>query len=130
MTHPVLQWVAAHDVSAFYEHEINYRQQFAYPPFSRLIKITFKHRDEPRAVAGAGQMAQALQQVAAIGVQVPVQALIPRIRNLYVQEVWIKCPKDQKLIAGVKAFIRAQGQHISAMKGNSALQVLFDVDPT
>lgn len=129
MTHPVLQWVKAHDVKSFYEHEIKYREQFAYPPFTRFIKITFKHRDEPRTVAAAGQMAQALQQMPELGVQGPVQALIARVRNLYVQEVWVKCPKNKSILENTKAFIKTQKEHITSAKGNSALQIQFDVDP-
>ncbi|MCB0696291.1 MAG: primosomal protein N' [Chitinophagaceae bacterium] len=129
LTHPVLQWVKAHDVRSFYEHEIKYREQFAYPPFTRFIKITFRHRDEPRTVAAAGQMAQALQQVPEVGVQGPVQALIPRVRNLYVQEVWVKCPRNMSVIENTKAFIKATKEYITSAKGNSSLQVQFDVDP-
>ncbi len=129
MAHPVLQWVKEHDVQAFYEHEIRYRQQFAYPPFARFIKITFKHSDEPKAVAAAGQMAQALQQIATIGVQGPVQALIPRVRNLYVQEVWVKCPRSKSVLQETKSFIRTQKDIITAAKGMSGVQVHFDVDP-
>jgi len=129
LTHPVLQWVKAHDVKSFYEHEIRYREQFAYPPFTRFIKITFRHRDETRAVAAAGQMAQALQQIPEIGVQGPVQALIARVRNLYVQEVWIKCPRSKNILESVKAFIRTQKEHIISTKGNSQVQIQFDIDP-
>lgn len=129
MAHPVLQWVREHDVKMYYEHEIRYRQQFAYPPFTRFIKITFKHRDEPKAIAAAAQMAQALQQVAGIGVQGPVQALIPRVRNLYVQEVWIKCPHSRSVLTETKAFIKTQRDIITSSRGLSAVQVQFDIDP-
>lgn len=129
MTHPVLQWVQAHDVRAFYEHEIHYRQQFAYPPFTRFIKITFRHREEPKAVAAAGQMAQALQQIQGIGVQGPVQALVPKVRNMYVQEVWVKCPRSHSILTETKTFIKTQKEIITAIRGNSSLQVHFDVDP-
>lgn len=129
MTHPVLQWVKEHNVKAFYGHEISYREQFAYPPYTRFIKITFKHREEPKAVAAAGQMAQALQDLTAIGVQGPVQALIPRVRNMYVQEVWVKCPKSKTIIEETKAKLKEQKQIITAEKGYSSLQIQFDVDP-
>lgn len=129
VAHPVLQWVREHDVRAFYEHEISYRQQFGYPPFSRFIRMTFKHRDETKAVAAAGSLAQALQQVAGISVQGPVQALIPKVRNLYVQEVWIKCPRDQRLLIYVKAFIKTHCSRLVAERGNSGVLIIPDVDP-
>ena len=128
-THPVLQWVQDHDVQAFYEHEIRYRNQFDYPPYSRLIKIIFKHKDEPKAIQGAAQMTEMLKNIEGIIVQGPVAALIARVRNLYIQEVWIKCPRDTKTLDRVKDFIKAQRQFIVSQKGNANLQVLFDVDP-
>ncbi|MBA3827952.1 MAG: primosomal protein N' [Taibaiella sp.] len=129
LTHPVLHWVQAHDVKAFYETEIKYREQFAYPPYTRLIKIIFRHRDEPKAIHAAAQMAQALNTIEGIQVQGPVPALVARVRNQYIQEVWIKCPRDTRLLDKVKTFLKAQRSTITAQRGNTSLQVLFDVDP-
>lgn len=129
LQHPVLQWVQHHDVRAFYEAEIKYREQFAYPPFSRLIKIVCKHKDEPKAIEAAGRMAQALQSIEGIGIQGPVPALVARVRNLYIQEIWLKCPRDARLLETVKAMIKEQRQAILALKGNNTLQILPDVDP-
>ncbi len=33
-----------HDYKKFYENEIAMRKQFFYPPFSRLIRLTLKHK--------------------------------------------------------------------------------------
>jgi primosomal protein N' (replication factor Y) len=129
LQHPALQWVQQHDVAAFYENEIRYREYFSYPPFSRLIKISFKHKDEPKAIEAATQMVTALQQVEAIHVQGPVPALVSRIKNLYIQEVWIKCPRDSRTLEQVKTFLKQQKQYITGIKGNNSLQVIFDVDP-
>ena len=42
--HPLLQLVMAHDYKAFYEQEIIARKNFFYPPFSRIIQISFRHK--------------------------------------------------------------------------------------
>ena len=127
--HPVLQWVKDHDVATFYRSEIKYREYFAYPPFSRLIKITFKHRDEPKAIAAATMMAQSLNTVPGITVQGPGPAIISRVRDQYIQEIWIKCPRDNKLIESVKQFLKVQKQYILNQRGNTSVQIVFDVDP-
>lgn len=127
--HPVLTWVQEHDVRSFYEHEIKYREYFLYPPFTRLIKIVFKHKDEVVAMNGGVQMVQALQKLENIVVQGPVPALVSRVRNLYVQEVWLKCPRDIRTIEAAKNIIKEQRQLITAKRGNSGLQILPDVDP-
>jgi primosomal protein N' (replication factor Y) len=129
MQHPVLQWVQQHDVQAFYETEIKAREHFAYPPFVRLIKIIFKHRDEPKAIQAATQMVQTLQTIEGIGVQGPVPALVARVRNMFIQEVWVKCPRDAGIINAVKKCIRDERQRITGIRGNNSLQILSDVDP-
>lgn len=129
LQHPVLQWVQNHDVRAFYENEIKVREYFSYPPFTRLIKIVFKHRDEPKAVEAAAQMVEALQTIEGIGVQGPVPGIVARVRNQYIQEVWIKCPRDARVLEAVKKLLREQRQIITAKKGFNNLQILFDVDP-
>jgi primosomal protein N' (replication factor Y) len=129
LTHPTLHMVKEHSVSSFYRSEIKYREQFAYPPFSRLIKIVFRHRDEAKAMQAAGLMAEALQKVPNITVQGPGPAIIARVRDQYIQEIWLKCPKDNKLIDTVKDFLKAQRQHILNQRGYSNVQIVFDVDP-
>lgn len=129
MQHPVLQWVKDHDVHAFYLHEIKFREHFAYPPFSRLIKIILKHKDEAKAVSVATQIAEGLQKVEGIAVQGPGPAIIPRVRNQYIQEIWIKCPRDNKTLDSVKHFLKQQKDYVLGKKGNTNVQVIFDVDP-
>lgn len=129
LQHPVLSWVREHQVQAFYEHEIKYRSLFGYPPYSRLIKVSFKHKDEQKAIASSAQLAQALQQIAGIQVQGPVPALVSRVRNLFIHEVWVKSPRDAKSLEQLKAYLKHERQLITGQRGFSGVQVLFDVDP-
>ncbi len=127
--HPVLQWVKNHDVHAFYTNEIRYREQFFYPPFSRIIKISFKHTEEDRAAQAAQIMAEALATIEGIAVQGPGPAMVPRVRNQYIREIWIKCPRNNILVNKVKFFIKEQRLYILGLKGNANVQIVFDVDP-
>jgi primosomal protein N' (replication factor Y) len=127
--HPVLKWVQQHDVQAFYNEEIKFREYFAYPPFTRLVKIMCRHKDENKAIAGASHMAKALQAIQGIIIQGPVPALIPRVRNNFIWEIWLKCPRDNKLINGIKVLMKEEKQLITSQRGLSQLQIIFDVDP-
>lgn len=129
VTHPVLQWVKDHDVHGFYKNEIKFREYFSYPPFSRIIKLLFKHKDEPKAITVANMMAEALRTFAGIVVQGPGPAIVSRVRNQYIQEIWLKCPRDNKLIEQLKPYLKSQKQYILAQRGNADVQVIFDVDP-
>ena len=44
--HYVLSYVKAYDYKGFFEREIAYRQELAYPPFAKLIRIIFRKQDE------------------------------------------------------------------------------------
>lgn len=129
LTHPVLHRVKEHDVQGFYTEEIKFREYFSYPPFSRLIKISVKHTQENKAISAATHIAQALQTISGIIVQGPGPALVQRVRNMYIQEVWLKCPRDNKLLDSVKAFIHEQKQYVVSQKGYTSIQVIADVDP-
>jgi primosomal protein N' (replication factor Y) len=128
-THPVLRWVVDHDVAAFYRHEIGYREYFQYPPFVRIIKVIFKHKEEVKAVQAAIQMAEALSKLEGIVVQGPAPGLIARLRNLYVQEIQLKCPRDQTVLVLVKNFLKEERLRIISTRGIGAVQIAIDVDP-
>lgn len=128
LQHPVLQWVKQHDTRSFYINEIGYRQQFNYPPFSRIIKIICRHREEQKAIDGATEMAQPLLQIEGITVQGPLPASVARVRNQFVQEVWIKCPRENAILHQVKNTLKQQRILTASKRGFSALQIIFDVD--
>ncbi len=127
--HPVLKWVQDHDIASFYRHEIKHREQYFYPPFSRLIRIIFRHADEEKTAQAAQLMADALQTIQGIGVQGPGAAIVPRVRNQYIYEIWIKCPRISAITDSVKTFLKEQRRHIGSQRGNANVQIVFDVDP-
>ena len=47
--HYVIQAAAQHDVKGFYQHELDQRKRLGYPPFSRLVRLEFRHADPVKA---------------------------------------------------------------------------------
>ncbi len=129
LRHQILHWVQLHDLESFFLHEITERERFFYPPFSRLIKVSFRHKDEVRALQAATELATQLQELKEIFVHGPAAALVARIRNQYIFEILIKCPRDTKVLKRTRQFLKVQRSLITGKKGNSGLQVIFDVDP-
>jgi primosomal protein N' (replication factor Y) len=127
--HPVLQWVKDHDFRSYYHTETGTRQQFGYPPFSRMIKLTCRHRDENKASQAAADLSEALKKIKDLNIQGPAAALVPRVRNYYLQEIWIKLPRDNAFIQQAKEHILTIINNLLQGRGNSALQVIADVDP-
>lgn len=129
LDHPVLQWVKDHDYRAFYQAELQARQHFNYPPFTRLIKLTCKHRNDKTNGLAAMLLSSLLEAIPGVEVKGPAPALVPRIRNYYLQEVWIKIAKNTTSLATIKEAIRQVIQKVLQTRGNSALQIVPDVDP-
>src|SRR6266542_234511 len=88
--HPVLKFVQEHSFKDLYNYEIDNRKQFFYPPFSRLIHITFKHKQSNIAEEAANLMVQGLKANYANNISGPAEPVVNRIRNQYLWELLIK----------------------------------------
>jgi primosomal protein N' (replication factor Y) len=59
--HYVIQMAAQHDYRGFYKQELDYRRRLGYPPFTRLVRLEFRGRDEPRVEQAAQNLADQIQ---------------------------------------------------------------------
>jgi primosomal protein N' (replication factor Y) len=92
--HPVIQFVQQHDFSAFFQFEIQSRKEFLYPPFSRLVNLTLKHKDNDTVKEASNKLAESLRADFKDHVVGPAAPIIGRMRNQYLMEIMIKLPKD------------------------------------
>jgi primosomal protein N' (replication factor Y) len=60
--HYAIQAAAEHDYVGFYEQEIRYRRDVRYPPFARLARLLFRHRQEAEAKREAEMTAEMLRK--------------------------------------------------------------------
>ncbi len=104
--HPVLHFVQQHDFKLFFEEEIKGRQQFFYPPFSRYIQITLRHRYKDVVDGAADRFAKALKSEFPHYVVGPAEPVVNRIRNQYLMELSLKMPKEQAVLQKCKKLIQ------------------------
>jgi primosomal protein N' (replication factor Y) len=126
--HPLLQVIQRHDYKAMYDTEIETRKQFFYPPFSRLIHLTFKHKMKDIVERGAVQFANSLRNKYGNYIVGPAEPVINRIRNLYLMELLLKLPRDTKLIAQCKQDILQQIAVLRNEKSFKSVVIVPDVD--
>ena len=126
--HPVLQFVQLHDFENLYQSEIEARKQFYYPPFSKLIKLTFKHKIKEVVLDAAEWMAHALQNKYKNYFVGPSQPIISRIRNQYLMEILIKLPRQQSIILHCKKDITDAVALMHQDKRLKSVTVVPDVD--
>jgi primosomal protein N' (replication factor Y) len=126
--HPVLLQVQQHDYKKMYETEIAARKQFSYPPFTRMIKIIFKHKIKDVVHDAAVLFANSLQNSYGAYITGPSDPVINRIRNMYLMEMILKLPSSQKTISRCKQDILQQIAILHQEKRYKSVVVVSDVD--
>ena len=125
----VLQRVAAHNYEQFYTEEIKERQEYHYPPFVRLIKITLKHRELNQVLEASMALSMLLQQkIGPSRVFGPAQPAISKIRNRYLQEIHLKLERTAN-IRQAKQEILDLVNSFKTAENYKGLILVLDVDP-
>ena len=127
--HPVIGFVKDHDYKAFYEFELNNRKHFAYPPFSRLMSILFKHKENHIAEEAANHFLQSLDPMIQKTVMGPAQPIINRIRNKYIWELCVKITKQPKQLQIAKKQLLHFIRLIEVHPRYKSVQIIIDIDP-
>lgn len=129
-THVVLQRVLKEDYRPFYAAEIKEREEFGYPPFTRIIKIVFKHKEVQVVNEAAVYFGNLLRQhLGGERVNGPVDPVIHRLRNLYLKEIQVKIDVPGLSLQGVKELMLVIRDQLHTEKRFKSVTVAFDVDP-
>ncbi len=103
--HYAVRAAASHDYDQFYEEEIVFRDQNFYPPFTRLIRFAFRHREEAKCAAEAATYAHILVQhvrnhgqVGVADILGPTPAFAARVRDEYQWQIILRSPEMDALL--------------------------------
>ncbi|GAB5538007.1 MAG: primosomal protein N' [Salibacteraceae bacterium] len=88
--HPVLKSVLHNNYVSMYEAQVMEREQYKYPPFSKLVKIQISHRDAKFTKKAADYMAMELRKEFGSRLLGPEEPPIARIRNRYLRHIYLK----------------------------------------
>ena len=103
--HYAIQTAARHDYVAFYEQEMVYRRQLRYPPFTRLVRLEYRHHDPQVAEEASRTLAGHLQgwisdeghPVEMVG---PVPCFFTRMYGRYRWHIILQGPDPTALLRG------------------------------
>lgn len=127
--HQVLQRVSRYDFEKNSNDILYERKSFLYPPFIRLVSITFRHKDKERNDKVAKQFTELmkpyLNEKYLLGPEAPV---INRIRNLYITQVMIKIPENNSP-KKIKILIEKSIEKIQTVGAYRSVKIDIDVDP-
>ncbi|MBZ4187392.1 replication restart helicase PriA [Niabella beijingensis] len=126
--HPVLLQVQQHNYRALFDDELMKREQFGYPPYTRLIRLTFKNKIRDVVRDAAAWFSSALQNRYASYLVGPSEPLINKVRNQHLMELLLKLPRNSRLIEQCKKDILHQVAVLHQEKRYKSVVVLPDVD--
>lgn len=110
--HYVIQAASRQDYLEFYRCEVEFRQQFGYPPFSRMAQVEFRDIREDRARDQAERVRNLLDHLSPdqkdFSYLGPAAASIARIANQYRWQILLKSEKTSALNAVIKT-LRKEG---------------------
>lgn len=127
--HNTIRDVMDNDYLNMYNSEIINRRNFLYPPFYRMIYLTFRHRERALLDACCDTFASNLKSdIGKDRVLGPEYPGISRINNLYNKKIMVKAEKSLSIVR-IKSKIK---YWIDVFKKDSAfkyVRIIVDVDP-
>lgn len=111
---PILKYAINGDYEAFYNSEIKRRQQFLFPPFCYLLKVTFRRSSIKSAEQAANRLKEDLVGKYKVNVEGPAPAFHERFQDKFQWQLVIKALSRNELI-----------KIISILPGNLS----YDIDP-
>jgi primosomal protein N' (replication factor Y) len=125
--HNTIQQVLSSNYLSMYKEQIYERQNFKYPPFYRLIKVTLKHRDFDKLKEGSLWFYNVLVQSLSVPVLGPEEPAINRIRNEYIRTIMVKIPVNSNL-GQAKTIITKMRNSFEAIPQYRAIKITINVD--
>ncbi|MFY7988399.1 MAG: replication restart helicase PriA [Flavobacterium sp.] len=125
--HNTIQQVLGNDYIGMYKEQIYERQNFKYPPFFRLVKLTLKHRDFDKLKEGSMWLYNVLSQNLDMPVLGPEEPVVNRIRNEYIRTIMVKIPV-QKHLGNTKKNIAKVLMSFEAVPQYRSIKIKVDVD--
>lgn len=125
---PIFDEVKSCDYKKLYSRLMAERSRFAYPPYTKLIKIQVKHKDEPIVNNSSILLATCLRKVFGDGVLGPECPLISRVQNFYIKEIMLKISRKY-YGSEAKKIVQRAIDYTKTMATSPGLVISINVDP-
>lgn len=127
-SNPLFGFIKNHDYEGYYNHEIEERRNFLYPPFSRIVNIYLKHRERETVEKIARELASILRKSIGESVLGPDEPSVARVQNQYIRRIMLKLDPSSSL-KKVKSYLREIQLYMHKTHEMKNITVYYDVDP-
>ena len=124
----IIRLVLRHDFKNMFRLQAEERLAFNYPPFSRMIEISIRHKDRLQLNYFSDILGKDLRNLFGKRVLGPEAPVISRVQLWYIKTILLKIEKE-KPQAKAKQLILEAIDRLEKEKGGSGLKISIDVDP-
>ncbi len=126
--HWVIKEVVNNNYENFYRRDLAERKKFGYPPHSRLIEITLKHKENDYVQEAAQVLTEIFRKNLGNRVLGPHIPLVSKIRNLYYRHIIIKIERAASPVE-IKKILKKCTNEFFSNRSNQSVHIVPDVDP-
>jgi primosomal protein N' (replication factor Y) len=126
--HVIANFILENNYEEFYQTQLEERKQFHYPPFSRLIKLTIKHKEIKSTIEAANKVSEYLHAKYSGWVVGPNAPIIQKLNNYYLRDILVKIPRSYKELNRVKNDIQQAINGLYQFQSFKQIRVVVDVD--
>ena len=125
---PLIRQVVDNDYAGMYADQLAERRLFSYPPFSRLVYVYLRHRDNDVLEHVATDMAALLCRTFPDRVLGPDRPQVSRVQSLFIRKIMLKLPSSFSIPA-VRQSLLAAVAYVQSLPYAAGVNVYYDVDP-
>lgn len=126
--HEIIRCVLNTDYSSMFESQLKERQNFFYPPYCRLIRVSLKHKEEEALDRACDFLSVPLRKCFGKRVLGPEFPMVSRISTFYIKNFLIKLERQASL-DDMKAALSSILSDFSSIQEYRSCKIVIDVDP-
>ncbi len=127
--HPMFNELINHDYNGFYINEVGHRAQFTYPPFVKLIEITFRNRDMTICETASEHFSSKILAGKGLIKMGPTKPGISFVRGFHIRVLLLKINPDEINSARLKEHLLFLKHQLEEDKIYRSVKLQIDVDP-
>ena len=125
---PVISQIVNNDFPGFFRDLMIERRMYNYPPFSNIIYVYLKHKNQNTANSASIEMTYRLKQRLGDKVLGPETPFVAVVKSMNIRRIMIKLENGISL-QKVREFLRYCQSELMKDKRYSSLTMYYDVDP-
>lgn len=126
--HPVINFARSHDYLGFYNHELAERKAHFFPPFTRMVIVYLRHRDENTVHEVSLAFNEQLRAQLGNRVAGPDTPPVSRVQSMYIRRFMLKIELSASM-AKVREVLRNITDSLHSQGKLRGVVIHCDVDP-